>query len=83
MSQPKGRSPVCVRWCLSRLAGVKKKLVRSSVGGELIHFDKVVTTAVTLCPEGFTTHMTLVRLLTAVYSHVHVKIVLLGECVAA
>ena len=36
----------------------------------------------TLSPEGFPTEMTLVRPLTAVYTHMHVQIVLLGECMA-
>lgn len=37
---------------------------------------------VTLCPEGFPTQVTLVRLLSAVDPQVHVEVVLLGEGVA-
>lgn len=38
--------------------------------------------AVTLRPERFATEMTLVWLLAAVYSQMHVEVVLLGKCVA-
>lgn len=38
---------------------------------------------ITLCPEGFATEVTLVRPLPAVYTQVHVQVVLLGERMAA
>lgn len=38
--------------------------------------------SITLCSEGFATEVTLVRPLTAVYTQVHVQVVLLGECMA-
>lgn len=36
-----------------------------------------------MCPEGFATEVTLVRPLAAVYTQVHVQVVLLGERMAA